>query len=341
MSLPVAQPLERVSPSAFGDLTACQLRMAFKQQADGAAPKTDAQVIGDALHAALAGFIDAREYELPDALPLASARFAAQLEQQATGREVGGARPAAARLAKIIGRVLQLLEEAGPEAVTLSETYLRAREGKLHGVVDLIIESIELHAIVDYKTGRTTDEDGEVSEHFRTQVQFYAVLEEERSGTWPQRGVLLRFGGPPIPVDVDPARCAETADRALAALGAYNALAGQVPRASPGEVSCRFCAFAPLCPSFWEALTPSWSRGAVRGRVAWMEASATGGMTIGLEDASGSYEGKVAVRRVPQEALAGKALTIGTELRICGVHADTAGRLLPDRFSRTAVYGPV
>jgi CRISPR/Cas system-associated exonuclease Cas4 (RecB family) len=335
MNLPLARPLKAVSPSAFGDLIECQLRVAFKQQADGAAPKADAQIIGDALHAALAAFIEAREFEQPDALDLASARFAAQLEQQAPGREVRGARPAGARLIKVVGRVLELLGEAGPGAVTFSETYLQARDGQLHGVVDLIIESDRLHAIVDYKTGRTTEDGGEVSEHFQMQVQFYAALEEERSGSWPERGVLLRFGGPPVPIDVDPAQCAATADRAVEALAAYNALEGQVPPASPSENSCRFCSFAAICPAFWEVVSPEWVRGAVRGRVAWAEPSAAGGLTVALKDATGSFEGDVVIRRVDERQL-GSVPAVGAELIVCGVHSDRDGRLLPDLYARMA-----
>ena len=336
MSLPVARPLKAVSPSAFGDLLECQLRVAFKQHAEQAGSKSDAQVIGDSLHAALAAFIEAREFEQDDAVELAGARFAAKLEDEVPGREVRGVRPATARLAKVARRVLELLEEAGPGAMTLSETYLRAREGQLHGVVDLIIESERLHLIVDYKTGRTIDEDGEVLEHFQTQVQLYAVLERERSDSWPERGVLLRFGGPPIPVDVNPDQCAATADRAVEELAAYNALEGTVPPASPSEASCRFCSFATQCPAFWEAVSPDWGRGAVRGRVAWAEPSAAGGLTVALEDARGSFVGSVVIRRVDERQL-GAVPAVGAELIVCGVHPDRDGRLLPDAYARMVV----
>jgi CRISPR/Cas system-associated exonuclease Cas4 (RecB family) len=336
MSLPVARPLKAVSPSAFGDLLECQLRVAFKQHAEQAGSKSDAQVIGDSLHAALAAFIEAREFEQDNAVELAGARFAAKLEDEAPGREVRGVRPAAARLAKVARRVLELLEEAGPGAMTLSETYLRAREGQLHGVVDLIIESERLHLIVDYKTGRTIDEDGEVLEHFQTQVQLYAVLERERCDSWPERGVLLRFGGPPIQVDVNPDQCAATADRAVEELTAYNTLEGRVPPASPSEASCRFCSFATQCPAFWEAVSPGWGRGAVRGRVAWAEPSATGGLTVALEDVRGSFVGSVVIRRVDERQL-GAVPEVGAELIVCGVHPDRDGRLLPDRYARMVV----
>jgi CRISPR/Cas system-associated exonuclease Cas4 (RecB family) len=338
MILPVARPLQALSPSAFGDLRACQLRVAFKQQADRAAGKTDAQIVGDAVHEALAAFIAAGEFVDDDAVELARARFNAVLGQHSQGYEIRGARPSAARLAKIVGRVLELLENAGPNAVVLTETYLRARQGMLHGVVDLIIESEPLHAIVDYKTGRTTDEQGEVSEHFQVQLQFYAVLEHERSGSWPNRGVLLRFGGPPIPIDLDPTQCTATADLAVEILTAYNALADTVPPATPGEEVCRFCPFAPVCPSFWETLTPTWERGAVRGRVAWLQPSETGGLTLALDGASGSFEGTVAIRRLPERALAGRELTVGTELRVCGVRPDSDGRLIPDGSVRAAIF---
>ena len=128
MTLPEALPLESVSPSRFKDLSECQLRVAFKQHAEKPGAKSDAQIIGDSLHSALSAFIDANEYRQADAVALADARFAAELEAQAKGREVRGARPAAARFTKVVGRVLELLENAGPDAITLTEEFLQGRE---------------------------------------------------------------------------------------------------------------------------------------------------------------------------------------------------------------------
>jgi CRISPR/Cas system-associated exonuclease Cas4 (RecB family) len=341
MNLPEALPVESVSPSRLKDLTECQLRVAFKQHAAKSADKSDAQIIGDSLHAAMAAFAAAREFERDDALALVEARFSAELKERAAGREVRGGRPAAARLKKLAVRIIELLDEAGAGATTLSEMYLEARDGGVHGIVDLIIDSDLLHAIVDYKTGPATDEAGEVVDHYATQVQLYAVLEQERSGRWPSRGVLLRFGGPPVSVDIDPARCEETASRGEEALAAYNALAGTVPPASPSESACTFCSFGPCCPAFWEAISPDWKgRGAIRGRVAWVEISAGGGGTVGLDEARGSLEGTVVVRRLDPHLLFGVALPVGAELAVCGVHADTDGRLVADRSARVGVSGP-
>src|SRR4029077_12361735 len=104
MNLPEALPVESVSPSRFKDLTECQLRVAFKQHAAKSADKSDAQIIGDSLHAAMAAFAAAREFERADAIALVEARFSAELNERAAGREVRGGRPAAARLKKLAVR---------------------------------------------------------------------------------------------------------------------------------------------------------------------------------------------------------------------------------------------
>ena len=337
MTLPHAETLAYVSPSRLGDLVECRLRVAFKQHAKFSGAKSDAQIIGDSLHAALKMFNREGEFAADDAVARIETRFFQELETRAPGREVAGTRVAAARLKKIAGRIIELTSQAGPDAAVLGEEELEARHGRIRGVVDLIIDGSGLHALVDYKTGPATDDDGEVAAHIQAQVQLYAVLEQERSGRWPERGVLLRFGGAPLIVELDPTACAAVADQAVETLQAYNALAGTVPPASPSESTCHFCSFAPGCTSFWEAVSPAWSRGAVRGRVCWAECSAVGGVTVELEGASGSYEGTVVIRRLSKEQLPGSSLPIGAELVVCGVYADRDGRLLPDKLARIAV----
>lgn len=334
MTLPKALELSSVSPSRLKDLAECPLRVAFKQHAARPAAKSDAQIIGDCLHIALAECIRVGELVGEDAARLVEKRFVDELERQAPGREVRGARVAVARLKRIVARVLELTREAGVGAVTLSEEVLGARNGAIQGVVDLIIDSERLHVIVDYKTGHTVDEDGEVLPHFRVQLQLYAVLEYDRSGRWPESGVLLRFGGPPVSVSIEPVTCETIAEEAVEALAGYQALTGTVPPANAGEATCRFCAFAPRCPAFWEAISPTWTRGAVRGSVARAESSAAGGLTVWLEEASGSHEGTVVIRRLNEGSL---TLTVGAQLAVCGVHADADGRLLPDRSAQVAL----
>lgn len=334
MSLPTAQPLRHVSPSRFKDLTECQLRVAFKQQAPKPGVKSDSQIVGDALHAAMKESVEAGEFERPDALSRVETRFLARVDCAAPGREVPGVRVAAARLKKIAGGIIGLIAEAGTGAVLLCEESLEARDGKLHGVVDLIIDAESLHLIVDYKTGPGTDEEGEINEYYATQLRLYALLEHERSGRWPERGMLFRRGGPPVSLELNADECMAIADRLVEEFDVYNALDGTVPPAHASEESCLFCSFASRCPDFWAAVSPRWSRGAVRGQVVWAEASGGGTLTIQLEEASGSYGGSVVILGLTGAQLEGQLPAPGSQLAVCGVWEDRDGRLHPDKLAR-------
>jgi RecB family exonuclease len=340
MTLPVAMPLAAVSPSAFKSLTECQLRLAFGQHAPKPAVASDPQIIGDALHATMASLVNEGAFTGSDVVERADQRFWTELTEQAPEREVAGARVASARLRKLVARVGELLQEAGAGTLALPEQHLIARGGALHGVVDLIIESDSVHAVVDYKTGSVVDEEGEVLEQYSIQLQLYAVLEQERSGSWPSRAVLLR-GGKQVTVDVDPSACEQTAAQAVLARDAYNSLAGSVPPANANESSCLFCSFASRCPAFWGALSPSWQgRGAVRGQVAWAQASSAHGLTVGLDSASGTVTGSVVVRGIGESLLDASEVQPGGELVVYGVRPDRNGQLVPDKFARVAFTAP-
>ncbi len=341
VSPPVAVPLNSISPSRARDLADCQLRVAFRQHAPRRGPPSDPQIVGEAAHSTLAWLVQSGEIYSRDAAAVADERFWEELGERAHGREIRRARPAAARARKLVGHLRELLAEAGPGAETLCETPLRAGDGALHGIVDLIIDSEQLHAVVDYKTGPVMDDAGDVLEDYATQLQLYAVLEHQRSGRWPTRGILLRFGGAPVHVDLDPSECEQAATLAIEALAAYNALAGRVPPASPSERVCDRCAFAPACPAFWDAVSAAWSgRGAVRGIVEWVEASAAGGLTVALTGAHGTQDGDLVIRRLPADDADDAALPVGAELAIRGVRGDAEGRLVADRSARWAVLEP-
>lgn len=333
MNPPVARHLDAVSPSLAHNLQECMLRVAFGQSSRGPRPPSDAQIVGDAVHAVLADLVESGAIRDGEHLHRLDDRFYAALAERAPGREVRRARPATARLKKVVQHVRTLLERAGPEVETLCEKRLLARRGALQGVVDLVVCSTSVHAVVDYKTGTVLDDEGEMLAHYRTQLALYAVLEGERSGSWPSRGVLLRFGGAPVSVELSPQGCSAAADNAVRALSRYNEFAGTTPPASPGEFACRFCNFAPRCEAFWQAVSPGWQiPGAVRGTVAWTELSAVGGMTVGLRDVEGTLDRDVVARRLPFDGL--DEPPEGAVLAICGVTPDADGRLVASKAVR-------
>jgi hypothetical protein len=232
----------------------------------------------------------------------------------------------------VAGHIIALIGTAGEGAVLICEERLTGFGGELVGVGDLIIDGSGLHAIVDYKTGTVLDAEGEVLVRYREQLQLYAALERERSGRWPSRGLLLRFGGAPIEVQLDPDACLEAADAAIAALHAYNATEGHRPVGKPAEGACGFCPYAPRCDDFWRALMPSWRPLAVAGRVRWLEQSRAGSVTFGLDIEAGSIPGQTVIRRFDPGD--GRSPEVGDRLAICGLVLDGDHRLVANQGTR-------
>lgn len=329
----VAGALAVVSPSRLRALRECALRVAFSQASTTSGAQSDAQLIGDAAHAALAAALSPGP-PFRARLETLTADFLSTLEAASGGRAVRRARPAAARLKVVARRAIFLIEEAGPAAEILAEQRLSTKDGRLVGVVDLIVTSPTLSAIVDFKTGAVLDEEGELAQHLQDQLALYCYLEHERSGTWPTQALILRFGGSPVEWSVDPAVCRAIADEARALMDTYANWVGTSPPASPSERACRFCAFAPKCQAFWDAFDPTWAApAAVEGRIKWIEESSAGGATIQLSEATGTQTGEIVIRQL-QLTAPNRALVPGALLRAVGLWVDESGQMVAGNDTR-------
>ena len=327
MIAPPVQELPSVSPSRLRALRECFLRVAFAQAAPAPGPKTDAQLIGDAAHATLADLMrPGPPFEAR--LARVSADFLAVLDSLSAGRPVRRARPAAARLRNVAARAVAVVSEAAEPAEIRCERRLEGRAGLLTGILDLTVFSPALHAVVDYKTGGVLDEEGELAGHLQDQLALYCILEQERTGRWPDRAIILRFGGSPVEWTVDQAAAQRVADEALQLREDYLQYVGACPPASPSPATCTHCVFAPRCEAFWEAITPEWATDvvAVRGVVLWAERSSAGGITVCLADAEGTVAGEIVVQQIP-ESFSESDVAPGTRLALAGLWSDRDGLL--------------
>lgn len=333
MSTPVAHELPSVSPSRLRALRECLLRVAFAQSSSGFGEKADAQLIGDAAHATLAALIQPGP-PFEERLGSLGQSFHSALADLAGERPVRRSRPAAARLANVASRAVSLVDEAGEAVELRCEQPLSSHAGRLSGLIDLTVRSSSLHAVVDYKTGAVMDDEGALASHLQDQLALYCVLERERSSHWPDRAVILRFGGSPVEWPVDADRCEEVANDALDLRDRYLEHLGSPPPASPAPSVCRHCAFAPRCDAFWEALGTDWQEPvAVRGRVVWSERSAAGGLTVKLEDVEGTRTGHVVVQGLTAE-LDGWEIEAGHRLALVGLWVDRDDNLNGGRSAR-------
>lgn len=140
------------------------------------------------------------------------------------------------------------------------ERWLSAAGGRIVGRPDVLRGD----AVIDYKTGDVF-EDGEneaVKASYVRQLQLYAFLVKEATGSSPRRGILLPMEGAPVEVSLDPTACEMIAQEALDLLEQYNdaiSAGGQASElATPSPSNCRWCAYQLVCPAFWSAAGEEW-----------------------------------------------------------------------------------
>jgi CRISPR/Cas system-associated exonuclease Cas4 (RecB family) len=323
-----------VSPSRGRALRECFLRVAFAQSSAAAGQQSDAQLIGDAAHAVLARLI-APGPPFGDRLAHLVADFEDVLEQMANGRKVRGARAAAARLKNLATHAIALVDDAGEPVELRCEQRLTGREGTLNGIVDLSVVGPRMHAVVDYKTGKVLDEDGLLAAHLRDQLALYCVLERERTGEWPDRAIILRFGGAPIEWVVDDQRCEQAASEVEMLRGQYLQHLGRTPPASPSPGHCRQCSFAARCEPFWNATDERWAETvlAVRGTVDWTQRTSTGTITVRLIDVEGTTSGDAVIQGLTPEKHSD--VSPGSRLALAGLWSDRDGLLNAGEWTRS------
>ncbi len=232
------------------------------------ARRTPATLLGQACHDALDDLIESGALRTDTwaeaaeaAWRAAIARVMADAHDDNPPEHLPGYQIKRVRLRQIAGRVRELLLAPDADgADVLAEETLEGAGGRLFGRPDLIICGDTAHRVIDYKTGQVADkESGAVKDAYARQLQLYAFLERERSGSWPTSAHLLPFSGQPVEVDVAPEQCEAVAEEAVELLDAFNAtVPGHQPaNASPG--TCGFCPFSARCPALWASCGSSWA----------------------------------------------------------------------------------
>jgi CRISPR/Cas system-associated exonuclease Cas4 (RecB family) len=235
-----------------------------------------------------------------------------------------------ARLFHVAGRVRELLVGLPPDAAVLTEEPLSAASGLLYGRADLIVRSSSQHQIIDYKSGGVLDRDTKrPREAYVRQLQLYAYLEHETSGSWPLSAHLFPLHGVPVEIDVDPEICSALAREALAILGEYNQAVPAVQPADPSPMHCKWCPFAAVCGSFWDACDSTWAPDllAAAGMTTRQFTTPLGGLTVFIDIGAGSVVGdEVVIKNIDTAVFSdARGLVSGDELAAVGLVADDRG----------------
>jgi hypothetical protein len=231
---------------------------------------------------------------------------------------------------------------SGGPTSAIREQEFTAFGGRLVGRPDVI----RVGEVVDYKSGTVVEHDSisqteVVKAAYVRQLCIYGYLVKEKLGWWPQRGVLLPLGGVGVAVALDPAECEREAVEAVSLLDEYNAkLKEQRPLdelANPRVERCGWCQFKIICPAFWRAVSPSWSRevdgAAIEGDLAEPVQAIHGGAAraISVDVRTGTEPARrvqIAPLSLSIHAAAGN-VAVGDRVRLVALRIRADGQLAP------------
>ncbi len=214
--------------------------------------------------------------------------------------------------------------------------------GRLLGRPDVI----RAPEVVDYKSGAILEHDAAtqtdvVKAAYVRQLRIYGYLVKQKLGWWPKRGVLLPLGGAGVAIALDPAECEREATEAVSLLDDYNAKVKERRAAddfaAPTAQGCRWCPFKIICPAFWRAVSPSWSReldgAAIEGELADPVQGIHGGAALAISvdvrrGTEPARRAQIAPLKLLVHTVAGN-LAIGDRVRLVALRIRQDGQLAP------------
>lgn len=214
--------------------------------------------------------------------------------------------------------------DAGRDVI--AEGRFASPDGLIVGRPDLI--DIVQSEVIDYKTGLTKEDGGQVSEREARQLRLYAYLARE-AGLDISRGTIVRGNGDIATIEISPAAADAEARQARGALAEYNSSIDNQSfqdLARPAADTCRMCPCIPMCERFWQASDTSWQdecgvhvEGAVT-RVEHVTIQATDLVSLQVNVSRGTVRhGDVSIEQVPvawTEADGDRAPEVGDVIRL-------------------------
>lgn len=272
--LHVSLPLGWLTPSGYERLRRCPLQAAFSRARPHEGRRSPSAIVGDIGHRALDLFVThVRDGEARSPADTYWERAADEILPAASWMELPRSGIVRAKLARVMGRLTEFLNELPAGSALISECELEGASGRLKGRADLIVRGT-VGAVIDYKTGATVERDGSTKGQYERQLRLYAFMEHETAGTWPSRLILAPFTGTLLEVPVERQLARALAEDALRLLDEYESRVPGPQPARPSPDACTWCAFAPECDPFWNSYGAHWGPGfvAVRGVVLWAQA---------------------------------------------------------------------
>jgi hypothetical protein len=131
-----------------------------------------------------------------------------------------------------------------------AEVSVASKDRLFRGRVDYAETDERGTRIIDVKSAVKED----VPERYRRQVQLYALLWRDTTGTWPvSAAIIYPLTGTEHEVSIDPATCEQVASEYRQLVGRLRQVQDLERLAMPGD-ACKVCEFRPWCRPFWRWL---------------------------------------------------------------------------------------
>ncbi|MEO8381597.1 MAG: PD-(D/E)XK nuclease family protein [Acidobacteriota bacterium] len=338
-------PVKRLAPSRFTAFVACPLREVFRTSS---APRLLASVgaahLGTVIHELLERaakveklsateaetlFGDLLRKEEETMLLSATARTAVPLATSVRDFEVRKRR--AIHAAGLSAGRRQARTETGAGGLRAgTEVWVQSADGTIGGYVDEVAIRDGAVVIRDFKSGAASRR---TSEHFAgalQQVQMYAALYADMTGTWPSVVEIVPVDGEPIAAAVDRDECESMLRQAKELLAQCNDTLALAPAsdaalqlARPAPETCRRCEYRPLCAAYDAArqADDQWPRD-VTGTIMRRENLRNGTVLFTV----GGRSGVASVRGVKDDNTRHEALPLLVVGSIAGFYNLTGGR---------------
>lgn len=138
--------------------------------------------------------------------------------------------------------------------------WLKTKDDKISGKIDLITTTASGVVISDYKTGKIVDENnGNPKEKYQLQLKLYAALYFENYNSWPDKLLLVGIDRTSLEVKFSEDECIKLLEQAKNLLNDTNECieSNSVPSnfANPSPEACKYCLFRPGCQKYWQKRT--------------------------------------------------------------------------------------
>ena len=283
---PRLRGLQSISASRVAHLRECPLREVFRSTFRTLLPVSPEARLGTAIHHVLAYSRTRQRSRAELSLALESFVAAEERSMRESGLEshlVPLSRSVAqyfVRTAQAVDRAVLLsrrapvprpVEQANAGQSTATrrrvgpEVHVATPDRLVRGTIDLVEAADGGLAVIEFKTGKLTDERGHLKTEFRDQTNLYAALYEQTFGVLPGIARVVSITGESVDWVVDPVACRQLLEAARRELAEINGLAEGLPRpaaesqlARPSPQACRNCSFRPTCSPYLAEVPRGW-----------------------------------------------------------------------------------